>query len=54
MDKIQKQPPAVFYKNTSRRLLLKIRHKKRKMNEDDIEELIGVAKERKERTNSKV
>ena len=29
-------------------------HKKRKMNEDDIEELIGVVKERKERTKSKV
>ena len=39
---------------TSGRLLLKICHKKRKMNEDDIEELIGVAKERKDRTKSKV
>ena len=28
--------------------------KRRKMNEDDIEELIGVVKERKERTKSKV
>ena len=54
MDKIEKQPPEVFYKNTSGRLLLKICHKKRKMNEDDIEELIGVAKERKDRTKSKV
>ena len=29
-------------------------HKKRKMNEDDMEELIGVVKESKERTKSKV
>ena len=29
-------------------------HKKRKMNEDDIEELSGMVKERKERTKSKV
>ena len=29
-------------------------HKKRKMNEDDIEELIGVVKESKERTKSEV
>ena len=54
IDKIKKQPPEVFYKNTSGRLLLKICHKKRKMNEDDIEELIGVVKERKDRTKSKV
>ena len=54
IDKIKKQPPEVFYKNTSGRLLLKIYHKKRKMNEDDIEELIGVVKERKDRTKSKV
>ena len=54
MDKIQKQPSEVFYKNTSGRLLLKICHKNRKMNKDDIEKLIGVVKERKERTKSKV
>ena len=29
-------------------------HKKRKMNEDDMEELIGVVKERRKRTKSKV
>ena len=38
----------------SGRLLLKICHKERKMNEDDIEQLTGVAKERKEGTKSKV
>lgn len=34
--------------------IFEIQRKKKKMNENDIEERIGVVQERKERTNSKI